>query len=140
MSKYTELLDNIVGRCNEDGEFEKRCTKLEEHIEDIIVEHIQNNEVFAAMYTTGFQHNNEFYLDLDEMSKDIVRKYKILVYGETLKGIVVEALNGLEGIEVLYYKKEIVSSKLTYMLFKDALNSNKICVKLDLDTILNRSK
>lgn len=46
MSKYTELLDNIVGRCNEDGEFEKRCTKLEEHIEDIIVEHIQNNEVF----------------------------------------------------------------------------------------------
>lgn len=92
------------------------------------------------MYTTGFQHNNEFYLDLDEMSKDIVRKYKILVYGETLKGIVVEALNGLEGIEVLYYKKEIVSSKLTYMLFKDALNSNKICVKLDLDTILNRSK
>lgn len=140
MSKYTELLDNIVGRCNEDGEFEKKCAKLEEHIEDIIVEHIQNNEVFAAMYTTGFQHNNEFYLDLDEMSKDIVRKYKILVYGETLKGIVVEALNGLEGIEVLDYKKEIVSSKLTYMLFKDALNSNKICVILDLDTILNRSK
>lgn len=140
MSKYTELLDNIVGRCNEDGEFEKKCAKLEEHIEDIIVEHIQNNEVFAAMYTTGFQHNNEFYLDLDEMSKDIVRKYKILVYGETLKGIVVETLNGLEGIEVLDYKKEIVSSKLTYMLFKDALNSNKICVKLDLDTILNRSK
>lgn len=140
MSKYTELLDSIVGRCNEDGEFEKRCAELEEHIEDVIVEHIQNNETFVAMYTTGFQYNNEFYLDLDEMSKDIIRKFNILVYGETLKDLVVETINELEGIEVLDYKKEIVSSRLTYMLFKEALDDNKICVKLDLDKILNRNK
>lgn len=140
MSKYTELLDSIVGRCNEDGEFEKRCAKLEEHIEDVIVEHIQNNETFVAMYTTGFQYNNEFYLDLDEMSKNIIRKFNILVYGETLKDLVVEIINELEGIDVLDYKKEIVSSRLTYMLFKETLDDNKICVKLDLDKILNRNK
>lgn len=140
MSKYTELLDSIVGRCNEDGEFEKRCAKLEEHIEDVIVEHIQNNETFVAMYTTGFQYNNEFYLDLDEMSKNIIRKFNILVYGETLKDLVVETINELEGIDVLDYKKEIVSSRLTYMLFKETLDDNKICVKLDLDKILNRNK
>ena len=140
MSKYTELLDSIVGRCNNDGEFEKRCAKLEEHIEDIIVEHIQNNEVFVAMYTTGFQHNREFYLDLDEMSKDIIRKYKVLLYGETLKEIVIDAINELEGIEILDYKKEIMSSKLTYELFKGVLGDEKICVKLDLDFILNRNK
>lgn len=137
MSEYVKLIDSIVSRSISDDVLVKQVGEVRAKMLDIISYHIRKTDAFAAMYCDGFKSNRVIILDIDEISKYIIDKYSILVYGSTLRQLVMETLDNTQEVDVVPVDSQLyISTGRTYHEVNGSSLVGMICVRLNLDSIL----